>query len=218
VLYIVDAITSVGGLPLNIDDWGVDVAISCTQKCIAAPPGASFLSVSERAYEHLHSENSYYLDIKKHIDFLRDKHQTLYTPAIPIFLALREALLMVKEEGLTNRIRRNAKLADATRKAVFTMGLNLFADEKFASNTVTAINYPKGISDIDFRNALKERHNVIVAGAQDLIKGKVFRIGHMGICSFEDLLATFSAIETTLIEMGYKVEKGSATGIIEDLM
>ncbi len=218
ILYILDGITSVGGIPVKIEEWGVDVVITCTQKCIAAPPGAACISVSEKAYELLHSDNSYYLDLKKHIDLLKNMNQTPYTPAIPIFLALREALLMIKEEGLETRFKRNEKLADAARKAVKALGLKLFPDERHVSNTVTAINYPEGISDVDFREILNERHNVIVAGAQDHIKGKVFRIGHMGICTFTDLLSTFDAIEATLNEMGYEVENGSAAGTIRDCM
>ncbi len=218
LLYVLDGITSIGGLPVKMKEWGVDVAILGSQKCIAAPAGMACLSVSERAYGLLHSEHSYYLNLKKHIDRLRDKDQTPYTPAIPLFLALKEALLMIKEEGLENRLNRIEKMANATRKAVKALGLDLFPDENYASNTVTAINYPEGISDQDFRNILKEKHRVIVAGAQSHIKGKVFRIGHMGICSFTDLLATFGAIEATLTELGYKVEKGSGVGAIADFM
>lgn len=218
LLYILDGITSVGGLPVKIAEWNVDIAILGSQKCIAAPAGMACLSISERAFELLHSDYSYYLDLKKHIERLKNKDQTPYTPAIPLFLALREALLMIKEDGLENRLKRNEKLANATRKAVKTLGLDLFPDENYASNTVTAINYPGGVGDKEFRNILKEKHRVIVAGAQAHIKGKVFRIGHMGICSFTDLLATFGAIEATLTELGYKVEKGSSVGSIADFM
>lgn len=218
LLYILDGITSVGGMPVRIEDWGVDVVILGSQKCIAAPAGMACLSVSKRAFDLLHSEHSYYLDLKKHIGRLKNKDQTPYTPAIPLFLALREALLMIKEEGLENRLKRIENLAKATRKAVKALDLELFPDEKYASNTVTAINYPEGVSDLEFRNTLKEKHRVIVAGAQAHIKGKVFRIGHMGICSFTDLLATFGAIEATLTELGYEVEKGSGVGTIADCM
>lgn len=218
LLYILDGITSVGGLPVKIEEWNVDIAVLGSQKCIAAPAGMACLSISERAFELLHSDHSYYLDLKKHIERLKTKDQTPYTPAIPLFLALREALLMIKEEGLENRLERIEKLANATRKALKTLGLELFPDENYASNTVTAIYYPKEVEDKEFRNILKEKHRVIVAGAQSHIKGKVFRIGHMGICSFTDLLATFGAIEATLTELGYKVEKGSGVGAIADFM
>jgi len=218
ILFIVDGITSVGGIEVKPDEWGFDITILGSQKCIAAPAGLAALCVSKRAEEEMHDQSTYYLNLKKHIDDLMQRNQTPYTPAIPLFLALREALRMVKEEGLENRIARISKLANATRDAVDALGLEIFPDRGCASNTVTAIKYPKGIEDAQFRKTLREVHRVVIAGAQDRIKGKVFRIGHMGICSFTDLLATFGAIESTLKKMGYQFESGKGVGAIEAWM
>lgn len=217
VMFILDGITSVGGIDVRMDEWGADAVILGSQKCLAAPAGLAAIAVSKRAMESMYSDNNYYLNLKKHVEKLR-ANDTPYTPAIPLFLALREALRMLKEEGLENRFRRIETLAKATRAGVKALGLQLYPDERFASNTVTAINYPPGITDKDFRGTLRDKYGVVIAGAQDQIKNKVFRIGHMGICSFSDLIATFAAIEAVLKKSGVAVKPGSGVGAIEEFM
>ena len=121
---------------------------------------------------------------------------------------------MLKDEGLENRIARTRRLAEAARAGVDALGLRLYADRRFASNTVTAIRYPASVDDAAFRKELREKHGTIVAGGQGPLKGHIFRIGHMGICSFEDLEAGFQAFETTLASMGHKVVRGAAVDAI----
>ncbi len=210
VLCVVDGITSVGGLEVRPDQWGLDAVVMGSQKCVAAPAGLAGVCVSNRAYEMLHDETAYYLNLRAHIDALREDEDTPYTPAIPLFLAFREALRRLKEEGLETRIARTAKLGEACRAAAKALGLRLYPEEAVASNTVSAIRYPPGIDDGTFRKKLLKEHNVVIAGGQAELKGKIFRIGHMGICSFKDLRATWAAIEAVLADMGYDVEKGAA--------
>ena len=217
-MYILDGITSVGGLEVNPEKLNADIVIFGSQKCIAAPAGLACLSVSDRAKELLYDDTAYYLNLKKHLKKLREGDQTPYTPAIPLFMALREALLMLKEEGLENRLNKIRQLAEATRSAVDALGLELYPHPDYASNTVTAINYPEGINDSDFRNTLRDEYNVIVAGAQAQIKGKVFRIGHMGLCSFTDLAATFAAVEATLKKFDFKFDTGASVSAIVEKM
>ncbi len=217
-LYILDGITSVGGIEVLPEEWGADVVILGSQKCVAAPAGLAALSASERALDRMHSGSAYYLDLKKHVLRLRDGDQTPYTPAIPLFLAFREALRLVKEEGLENRIARGARLGDACRAAADAVGLELYPERDYASNTVTAIRYPDGTDDGAFRGALRERHGVVVAGAQAQIKGKVFRIGHMGICSMNDMLGTWGAIEAVLRKLGHAFEAGAAVAAVAERM
>ena len=216
VLCLVDGITSVGGIECRPDEWGLDAVVLGSQKCIAAPAGLAGVMVSRRAYEQLHDETSYYLNLKAHIDALRDEEDTPYTPSIPLFLAVREALRLLKEEGIETRIRRTTRLAEACRAAATATGLALYPDASVASNTVTAIRYPAGIDDAAFRRALLKEHNVVVAGGQAQIKGKVFRIGHMGICSFDDMRATWAAVEAVLADMGHKGEQGLAVAAVEE--
>lgn len=212
-LLIVDGITSVGGIDVRMDEWGVDVLVTGSQKCIAAPAGLAAVAVSDRAYARLHDASTYYTNLKAHLDGI-EKDDTPYTPAVPLVLALREALVMLKEEGLDARIRRTATLADATRAAVAALDLELFPDPRFASNTVTAIRYPAGVEDARFRTTLREEHRTILAGGQARLKGKIFRIGHMGIVSMADLVAGFEGIEATLAKLGHKFDPGAGVGAL----
>ncbi|MCK4717467.1 MAG: alanine--glyoxylate aminotransferase family protein [Thermoplasmata archaeon] len=202
-LLIMDGITSVGSIEVRPDEWGVDICLMGSQKCIAAPAGLAGLCVSERAYGMLHNEASYYLDLKAHIDKLEEKNDTPWTPAVPLYLAFLEALRMLKEEGLENRIARCHRLAEATRAAEAAMGLRLLPDPKYASDTVTGAWYPEGVGD-DIRGLLRDEYGLFIAGAQAHVKGKMFRIGHMGIAQFTELAATFAALEAGLYKKGYK--------------
>jgi aspartate aminotransferase-like enzyme len=208
-LLLVDGITAVGGLENHFDEWGIDALVMGSQKCLAAPPGLAAVALSKRAYESLHSETSFYTNLKAHVDGLA-KQDTPYTPAVPLFLAFLEALRMLKEEGLENRVARTGKLAEAARAAYAAIDVDLYPDPRFASNTVTATKYPRGLDDAKFRKILREQYRVILAGGQSQLKGKIFRIGHMGICSFTDLAACFTGIEGALAAMGHKFERGAA--------
>src|SRR5437773_12534900 len=202
-LLIVDGITAVGGLENRMEAWGIDALVVGSQKCLAAPPGLSAVALSKAAYESLHSDTSFYTNLKAHTDALA-KQDTPFTPAVPLFLAFREALRLLKEEGLETRIARTTRLAEAARAAVDSLGLELYPDRRYASNTVTAIRYPPGIDDAKFRKELRDRYRTIVAGGQAQLKGQIFRIGHMGICSFKDLEAGFAAFGATLATMGHQ--------------
>lgn len=207
--YVVDGITSVGGLEIKPEEWGIDILVLGSQKCLAGPAGLAALSVSQRAYERLAPRN-YYLDLKRHIDKLK-KNDTPFTSAVALVFGLHEALLLLKEEGLETRLKRTSRLGEACRKGVLALGLELFSEKNY-SPTLTAIKYPAGVSD-ELRKILKEEHRVIVAGAQAPYKGKFFRIGHMGICSFSDLLATFGALESSLRKFGYEPKSSGVEAI-----
>ena len=207
-LLLVDGITAVGGLENHMDEWGIDALVVGSQKCIAAPAGLAAVALSKRAAESLHSETSFYTNLKSHVEGLA-KQDTPFTPAVPLFLALREALRILKEEGLENRIARTKKLAEAARAAYAAIDVDLFPDARFASNTVTAVRYPPGIDDAKFRKILREQYHLILAGGQSQLKGKIFRIGHMGLCSFPDLAAGFTGIEGALAAMGHQFERGA---------
>ncbi len=139
-----------------------------------------------------------------------EKGSTPYTPAIHLFLAFREALRMLKEEGLAERLGRTARLGEACRAAGRAIGLRLFPEEPHASNTVSAFRYPNGVEDATFRPRLRDKHGVIVAGGQGALQGKIFRIGHMGLCSLSDLLTTFAAIEEVLTKRGHSLERAAS--------
>jgi aspartate aminotransferase-like enzyme len=215
-LFVLDGITSIGGLEVPCDKWGVDAAIFGSQKCVAAPAGLAGVCISPEAKKQLHDDKSYYLHLKWHIDKWMQKNDTPYTSAIPLFLAMHQALLLLKEEGLENRIRRCSRLGEACRGAAKAIGLELLPEKGYESNTVTAIRYPRHIEDAKFRSILWKKHNVLIAGGQSVVKGKIFRIGHMGICSFGDMLATWGAIESTFKELGYAFDHGAAVAVVEE--
>src|SRR3989304_118452 len=159
MLCLVDGITSVGGIETRPVEWGLDAVVIGSQKCIAAPAGLAGVYVSPRAYDQLHEERAYYLNLKAHINLLKEDEDTPYTPAIPLFLAVREALRLLREEGLKNRIARTAELGDACRVAAKALGLALYPDESVASNTGTPINYPPHADDRKLRQGPPRQHD-----------------------------------------------------------
>jgi len=208
-LFVMDGITSIGGDVVEADTWGVDVAIVGSQKCLAAPAGLAAVSVGSRAWERLCKNPPYYLDLAAYRKSAGNKPmETPYTPAVPLFLALREACLIIEEEGVANRIARHQKMAKAVRAAAKAWGLSLFPkiDAKHEySTTVSAISYPDGIKDAEMRDIIKKM-GIVIAGGQDHLKGKIFRIGSMGAVGAMEILATLAATQFALKKLGYKVQ------------
>lgn len=220
-LFIMDGITSIGGEHVAADEWGADIAIVGSQKCLAAPAGLSAVSVSERAWERLSEKRPYYLDLKAYRKAASKKPmETPYTPAVPLFFAFREACLIAEEEGLEKRIARHRKLADAIRAATAAWGLDLLpvSDALHSpSNTATAILYPDGISDSDLRSGVKKT-GIQIAGGQDRLKGKIFRIGTMGAVGTYEVLATLAAVQGTLQKLGYTPAADGVSAALEVLV
>ncbi|MFA5331737.1 MAG: alanine--glyoxylate aminotransferase family protein [Methanoregula sp.] len=219
-LFIMDGITSVGGNQFEMDKWGVDVAIVGSQKCLAAPAGLAAVAVSSRAWERLTKNPPFYLDLAAYKKSAAGKPmETPYTPAVPLFLALREACLMIEEEGLANRIARHQKMAKSVRAAVKEWGLSLFPkidDKHEYATTVTAVSYPEGVRDDEVRATIKKM-GIIIAGGQDHLKGKIFRIGTMGAVSAPEILATLAATQHGLKKAGYKVKGNGVEAAAEVL-
>nr|QNO53910.1 2-aminoethylphosphonate--pyruvate transaminase [Methanosarcinales archaeon ANME-1 ERB6] len=207
-VFVLDCITSIGGDKVPVDELGADIAIVGSQKCMGAPPGLSALSVSEHAWD-LICENErrlYYTDLIAYKKSL-EKKQTPYTPALPLFFALHEALAVIREEGMENRIERHRGMAKAVRDAVTGFGLRLFPklnEVSDYSNTVTAIEIPvaNGITDEQLRGGMRKR-GVIVAGGQEKLKGEIFRIATMGNITEREVMRTLDALEVVLEENNY---------------
>ncbi len=204
-LFVMDGITSIGGDVVEADRWGVDIAIVGSQKCLAAPAGLAAVSVSARAQERFVDQRPYYLDLAAYIkNAKKEPMETPYTPAVPLFLALQQAGLMLEEEGIEHRVMRHQRLAQAVRAAAAAWNLPLFptTDALHAySNTVTAIRMPEETTDADFRGLVK-RLGIVIAGGQDHLKGKIFRIGHMGAVGAPEVLATLGAIQAAMHRLG----------------
>jgi len=210
-LFLMDGITSIGGDRVEADAWGADVAVVGSQKCLAAPAGLAAVSVGPRAWDRLCKNPPFYLDLAAYRKSASGTPmETPYTPAVPLFLALREACLLIDEEGMPKRIARHAKMAGAMRAAAQAWGVALFpkiGQGHEYSNTVTAFSYPEGVKDDEMRGIIKKM-GITIAGGQDHLKGKIFRIGTMGAVGAPEILATLAATEPALKKLGFRL-KGS---------
>lgn len=219
-LYIVDTVSSLAGDDVNVEKYGIDVCLTGSQKCIAAPPGMAAITLSDDAWAAVdknESSNTFYLDLKAaRKSGNKVPPETPYTPSVSLTYAMNEALKMIMEEGLENRVARHHKAAKASVAAVKALGLELFADEAVSSATVTAVKMPEGITDADFRGTTRDKYGVELAGGQDHLKGNIFRIGHMGNISYKELTQTFAAIGMTLKGLGVIDDAGAGVASIAE--
>jgi aspartate aminotransferase-like enzyme len=209
-LYIVDAISSLGGMEVKTDEWGIDMVIAGSQKALMLPPGLAFVSVSEKAWSAIEKSKlpKFYFDFLAYRKSLND-NTTPYTTAVSLVIAASESLDMILEEGLENIFARHRNLAEACRAAVKALGLELFADERYASDLITSIKAPEGIDIDQVRKTMNLQYDIMVTGGQQHLKGKIMRIGHMGYVDGFDLLKTITALELSLLKAGYKLELGT---------
>ncbi|MBE9028583.1 alanine--glyoxylate aminotransferase family protein [filamentous cyanobacterium LEGE 11480] len=202
-LSIVDTVTSLGACSVPIDEWGLDVVASGSQKGYMIPPGLGFVSVSEKAWKAYETANlpKFYFDLGPYRKNAA-KNTTPFTPAINLIFALHAALGMMKQEGLETLFARHDRLRSATRAAVKAMGLPLFGPDECASPAVTAV-MPTGVEAEKIRSIMRKKFDIALAGGQDSLKGKIFRIGHLGFVTDRDLLTAIAALEATLQELGH---------------
>jgi serine---pyruvate transaminase len=207
---VVDAISGLGAIDLKSDAWSCDVVVSGSQKGLMLPPGLGFISVSQKAIKLVESSKSprYYFDLRKAKKAI-EKTDTPFTPAITLIIALCEVLKIIKSQGLEVVFARHRKMADATRAAMKALGLTLFAQPDAASDVVTAVNVPAGIDGEKLVKVMRDTYGVTIAGGQDELKGKVFRIAHMGYIEEFDIITGISCVEKVLAQMGYKFSLGA---------
>ena len=208
-LLVVDSITGIGIHPYRMDEWGVDITVSGSQKGCMIPPGLAFIAVSERCWQIVEQCSSprYYLDLRAMRDNWK-KTTTPYTPPVSLVRALHKALEMILEEGLENVHARHQRLAEVTRAAMKALGLKLLAENP--ANGVTAVWGPEGISIKRLTSTMRDKYGVTIAGGQGPLTDKIFRIGHMGYVSEEDLLVGIGMLERVLAELGYRFTLGAA--------
>ncbi len=214
---VVDAISGLGAIDLKTDAWSCDVVVSGSQKGLMLPPGLGFISVSAKALKLVEASKSprYYFDLRKSKKAL-EKTDTPFTPAITLIIALNEALKMMKQDGLENIFSRHRKMADAARAAMKALGLSLFAPTA-ASDVVTAVNVPQGLDGEKLVKTMRDNYGVTIAGGQDELKGKVFRIAHMGFIEEFDIIAGISCLEKVLAGMGYAFIMGQGVKAAEEV-
>jgi aspartate aminotransferase-like enzyme len=210
-LLLIDAVSSLGGIELKTDQWGADVVVTSSQKALMTPPGLCLVSVSPNALEATKDSDlpTFYWDFNRAKDRYDRDSQTPSTPALSALYVLREVLKEIKEETIEGVFNRHKVVTKALRSAMRAIGLELLVDDEVASKTVSAIKLPEEVEYSVFSNRLKEEYNVYITGSKGKLKGKVFRIGHLGNVSRTDALSTISAIELVLKDEGYDLELGT---------
>ena len=214
-LSIVDAVTSLGGHDMQVDDWGIDVCYSGTQKCLGAPPGLAPITLSEDAMRVVTTREtpvqSFYFNLQELGSYWGRNRAYHHTAPISMTYALREALRMMMEEGIENRIDRHARAAAALRAGLEALGLELLADADYRLNPLTTVRIPDGIDDATVRAALLNEYAIEIGGGLGEFRGKAWRIGLMGDSARDrNVLALLSALEQLLNENGYEVAFGSS--------
>ena len=211
---VTDAVSSLLAQELRMDDWGVDVIVSGSQKGVMLPPGLGFIALSEKAWKLVENSKSpkYYFDLKAY----RKKYPDFpYTPAVNLIYQLKEAVEMIKNEGIENVWNRHRILADAVRNGIKALGLELLS--KKPGNVCTAVKVPKEVDGGKFTKLLRDKYGVTIAGGQAHLKGKIFRIAHLGYMSKFDVIVALSAVEMGLNELGYKVALGKGVMAAEEV-
>jgi aspartate aminotransferase-like enzyme len=201
-LTIADCVTSLGACNVPMDAWGVDVIGSGSQKGYMMPPGLSFVAMSDKAWAAYERSDlpKFYLDLGKYRKSAKDDSNP-FTPAINLYFALEAALTIMQEEGLEAIFARHDRHRRATQAAMKAIGMPLYAAEGFGSPAITAVA-PEGIDAESLRKEVRKRFDILLAGGQDHLKGKVFRIGHLGFVCDRDVLTAVAAIEATLQDLG----------------
>ena len=210
-VFVVDSITGLGAVEVKTDEWHLDVVMSGSQKGLMLPPGLACLSVSDKAWQKVKDSTlpKFYFSLEKAKKaFDKASPQNPFTPPVSLIVGLGEALKMMRQEGLDNIIRRHALLAEATRAGVEALGLELFAPPEGRGNAVTPVNVPDGVDGKRLVKIMSDEHGITIAGGQDHLKGKIFRVGHLGYIDKFDIITTLSGLEMTLAELGHPVGLG----------
>ena len=210
-LSVVDAVSSLGAVPLDMDEWGLDVVVSGAQKALMTPPGLATAAVAEAAWARVAAASSprFYFDWER-TRAAQEKLDSAFTPAVSLVVALDVALGLLLEQGLEAAFERHTRLGRACRAGIKAMGLELFSPDEDRSAVVTAARMPEGLESSQLTLALRERHGVTIAGGQGELKQAIFRIGHIGWYDEFDIATALNAVELVLGELGAPIERGVA--------
>ncbi|MDD4172000.1 MAG: alanine--glyoxylate aminotransferase family protein [Syntrophomonas sp.] len=218
-LFMVDAVSGLAALDLRMDEWGLDVVVSGSQKAFMIPPGLSFLAFNQKALQvqQGNTNSRYYWDVGIGLKY-QEQGQTAFTPPISLYYGLQEALKMVMEEGLENILIRHANYRDMVRASVSEMGLELFTEDRFASSAVTSIRAPKEIGANRIRKYMLEEFNIILAGGQQSLDDVIFRLGHLGYVRELDIISVLAALELTLLKFKFELKLGAGTKKAQEIL
>ena len=220
-LFIVDGVCATGGIEERMDDWGIDILFTGNQKAIGAPPGLANLVFNEKALERrndLGKISAYYMDINRWLPIMRNPASGYFvTHAINMIYALNQGFKIILAEGLENRFERHRKFALAFRSGLEELGFNLLPPREIRANTLSTVLYPSGIDDLPFREKLY-KNGVLVSSGKGVLTGKIFRLGHMGNITENEVIVTLSIIERTLSELNYNFKLGAGIGAAENIL
>src|SRR5262245_27286817 len=208
-LVVVDAVSSLGAVPLETDEWGIDVVASGSQKALMSPPGLGLVAVSPSVWDKLGTSPRFYYDWVKTRDG-QAKRDSAFTPAVSLVRALNVALGLLLDEGLENAFDRHVRLGRACRAGAKAMGLELFSPDEDRSAVVTGILTPEGVDAGELRLTLRDRFGITLAGGHGDLKDRLFRIGHIGYYDVFDITTALAAVELALTEAGAEIERGAA--------
>ena len=216
-IFVVDAISGLGGQELRTDEWKVDIAVAGSQKGLMTAPGLAMASISPKAWPVIEASKSprFYFDYRTMRKSIPNK-ETPYTPAVTLVVSMAEALRQIRQEGLENIWARHAWLANATREGVKAMGLTIFA--KTPCNVLTSIDVPAGVDGKKIVKRMREEYGVSIAGGQVQLEGKIVRLAHMGYMDRFDVIVGLSALEMMLHDMGFKLELGKGVAAAQRLL
>ena len=220
VYTIVDTVSILGGREIPVDRLGIDVCVTGSQKCLAAPPGVALVSFSERTNKKASKKEKrpHYLDVTKYRHFLRDRAETPFTPVITVFFALNEALRIILEKvGFDKWIKRHEAGAEALYTGLERLGVNFMTEQKYRSPTVIALNPQQGIDAEEIRKIMREKFNIMIAGGLAKFRGKMFRIANIGNISQERILRTIDALGKTLNMLDVKTDTEAAVNACKEV-
>ncbi len=211
-LVVVDAISSVAAIPLETDAWGLDVVVAGSQKALMLPPGLAAVSISAAARAAADKPDrcpSFFLNWPAALKALGNE-TTAFTPAVTLILGMNVALGMILEEGLEKRFENHIKLGRACRAGIKAMGLELFSPDEDRSAVVTAVKAPQNVDGQKIVGGMRDKYAVQIVGGQGVLKGHIFRIGHIGYFDIFDIVTALGAVELQLVDMGVEINRGAA--------
>lgn len=221
-LYIVDSVCGIGGMPLKMDEWNIDFCLTGSQKAVGAPPGISLFCLNDKAWEVVEKRKTpiadYYANLRKWKPIMDNPKGYFATPAVGMVLGMLEALRMIHEEGLEARWNRHRVFSEAFRVGLEAIDIGSFPAEGHEAHTLSVPEVPEGISDSDMRGLMSIKYGVIIAGGLGKLGGKTVRVGHMGNITTNDMVATISALEMALMELGYEMVPGAGVGAAEKVL
>ncbi len=218
-LFIVDGVSCIGGAPAEMDEWGIDILVTGSQKAMMLPPGLALLAVSDRAWKVIEANQTtaYYLNLLSYREWAA-KGMTPNTPTISLIMGLSAVCDLIEEEGgFSKTVERHEVMKNMVRESMKALSIGLLTSDVYASPTITAIRAPEGLDLMSYLGHLKKQYHLDFAGGLGHLQGKIFRFGHMGYCFPSDILQAVSLMEAGLQDFSYRFEPGAGVNAAQNV-